>query len=325
MGRILEALRKGMAPPAADATEGGGRPSSFTLSHEEEPGGEAETPFIEVGPHRSMEASPSVLAATPEHEPADGPAAPHPLTVEPRNVAFRALPGSEYRGGHSSRIGPEVVAYHAPGDPVSGRYRDLLAALLTALGDLSGTRTGLAPRTVPGTPALLFTSARPAAGTTTVLLNLAVTAVRQGRRRVVVVDANFRRPGVAKRLGLPEIPGLREVLGGTVPLDHALRETEQTNLLVLTAGGPAVGEQAGMRFVAETVRSLLRQLRQRFDLVLVDAAPWDGRPDLTVPGTACDAVCLVAAEQEAETPEVDALLRGIPAQGAAVVGCVLTG
>jgi Mrp family chromosome partitioning ATPase len=307
-------MEEGQATTGEDA-----RPSPFVLSREEEREGEAEMPFIEVGPHRSMEASPSVLASTSEGGPGNGPAAPRPLFPEPRNVAFRALPGSEYRGGHGSRIAPEVVAYHAPGDPLSGRYRDLLAALLTALGDLSGTKASLSP------PALLFTSARPAAGTTTVLLNLAVTAARQGRRRVVVVDANFRRPAVAQRLGLPEIPGLREVLGGTISLDHALRETEQAHLLALPAGGPAAAEPGGMRFVGGTVRSLLRQLRQRFDLVLVDAAPWDGRPDVTVPGAACDAVCLVVAEQEAETPEVDALLRGIPAQGAGVVGCVLTG
>ena len=282
-------------------------------------------PFIEVGPHRSMEASPSVLATTPEERPEAGPTAPFPLTPDPRNVAFRAFPGDEYRGWQGSRFAPEVVAYHAPGDPVSGRYRDLLAALLTALGDVSGGRAGLPALAPPGAGALLFTSARPGAGTTTVLLNLAVTAVRQGRRRVVVVDANLRRPGVAARLGLPEVPGLREVLGGALPLDHALRETAQVNLLALTAGSPAGGERTGMRFVAETAHSLLRQLRQRFDLVLVDAPPWDGRPDVTVPGTACDAVCLVLAEQEAETPRVDDLLRAIPAQGARLVGCVLTG
>jgi Mrp family chromosome partitioning ATPase len=218
-----------------------------------------------------------------------------------------------------------LVAYHAPGDPVSGRYRDLLGALLAALGDVSGARGGLPTRTFPGAGALLFTSARPGAGTTTVLLNLAVTAVRQGRRRVVVVDANLRRPGVAARLGLPEFPGLCEVLGGTFSLDHALQETEQANLLALTAGFPSGGERAGVRFVAETVRSLLRQLRQRFDLVLVDAPPWDGRPDVALPATACDAVCLVLAGQEAETPRVDDLLRGIPAQGVRLVGCVLTG
>src|SRR5437588_769138 len=82
--------------------------------------------------------------------------------------------------------------------PAGKLYRDLLAAVLGA---------------APARPAvaLLFTAATAGAGATTVVLNLAVTAARQGRR-VVVVDVNVRRPAVAARLALCDRPGLAEVL-----------------------------------------------------------------------------------------------------------------
>jgi Mrp family chromosome partitioning ATPase len=212
--------------------------------------------------------------------------------------------------GPRSLIDPELVAFHSPGHPVSGQYRELLTALLTAL---PGVRH----------QALLFAPALAETTAVTVLLNVAVTAARQGRRRVAVVDANLRRPEVAARLGLEEAPGLREVLGGTATLEQALQETEQASLAALAAGASAAG--SGVRFVAETMRSLLRQLRQRFDLVLVNGPLWDGRPDGQVLGTACDAVYLVLPDREAETPEVDDLLQAVPRQGARLGGCILTG
>jgi Mrp family chromosome partitioning ATPase len=73
------------------------------------------------------------------------------------------------------------------------------------------------------------------------------------------------------------------------------------------------------------MRSLLGQLRQRFELVLVDGPRWDGRADATVPGTACDGVFLVLAEQEADTPPVHDLVRAMAEQGARLAGCILTG
>ncbi|HZY83278.1 MAG TPA: hypothetical protein VFE78_00495 [Gemmataceae bacterium] len=312
MGRVLDALRQAEAPHAEPTRR---PPPAETpapapeLAEDTDP--ETEIPFIEVGPRKSMEASPSVLACTPSAllaagRAAEAPAAPAPPT--PGAVVFRAL--GRAAAPCRSRIAPEVVAFHAPEQAAGAQYRDLLAALAAAG---PGVRQA----------ALLFTPALADADATAVVLNLAVTAARQGRRRVLAVDGNLRRPGVAWRLGVPEAPGLREVLGGAVTLDEAVQETEQPNLLALSAGAPAGG--VGPRFVAETMRSLLRQLRQRFDLVLVDGPRWDGRPDAALLAAACDAVYLVLPEKDAESPEVDELLQALPAQGARLAGCVLAG
>ncbi len=201
------------------------------------------------------------------------------------------------------------MAYHAPDQFAAQQYREVFEAVrnASAAGDRPAT--------------LLFVSALPRSGATTTLLNLAIIAAGQQRLPgVVVVDANFRRAAVAERLGLPAAPGLREAMAGTASLDEVIQATEQGNLFALTAGA---GDSGGVRFVAETLRSLLRQLRQRYPLVFVDGPRWDGRPEVAALGAACDAVFLVTPETEAETPQTDALLRLIAEQGARLAGCIL--
>ena len=169
---------------------------------------------------------------------------------------------------------------------------------------------------------LLFTAPTPEVGTTTVLLNVAISCARQGQHRVAVLDANCHRPALAARLGLPTVPGLREVLAGTISLARALQETGQDNLLALTAGDVAAASDC--RFSREAVRSVLKQLRDRFELVLVDAPCWNSHPDLIALGAACDAVYLVLEAAQAEKPETAQLLQVIPHQGSQLRGCILT-
>src|SRR5262249_17900147 len=109
---------------------------------------------------------------------------------------------------------------------------------------------------------------------------------------------------------------------GIASLEQALQETGQPNLLALTAG--EAGTIAAGRHVGDSVRHILGQLRERFDLVLVDAPCWDDRPDLVALVTACDAVYLVLPDREANAPEAHDLLRMIPHQGAPLRGCILT-
>jgi Mrp family chromosome partitioning ATPase len=316
MGRMLDALRRGDGG-SSDIESARGTALSVA---DAEPilVATEEIPFIEVGPRKSMEASPSVLACAPAATPTERREESAPSLPALRNVQFRALPG---RRDSRSSFAAELVAFHAPNQAAAQQYRAVLDAVVNA-------STALDRPT-----ALLFTSALPRGGTTNTLLNLAILAaapplcpppraggdIRAGRR-VVVVDANFRRPAVAERLGLPAAPGLREAMAGAIALDEAIQTTEQANLLALTAG---VRESNGVRFVADTLHSLLRQLRQRYPLVFVDGPRWDGKPDIVALAAACDAVFLVTPESEAETPQTEALLRLIPQQGARLAGCIL--
>ena len=357
MGRMLEALNQSGASPRPPSGSGRVVPPApvnpdsdavpFVSLDEDDSG----MPFIEVGPSRSVEGSPEVLAAGSRHVPVPMPPVEAkdqpvsrvlPLSEKPdtasaredrpvssgtplgvgrphRTAAFRPVPPPTPRGvmfrplpaegaEDPTDLAPEIVAYYDPSHKVSQEYRELLASLTAAA---PGVRT----------PALLFTAAASGAGTTTALLNVAVTAAAKGRR-TVVVDANLRRPAVADRLGIEGRPGLRELLSGGATLEEAVVPTRQANLSAVCAGGSAAGS---VRFPADSLRSLFRQLRQRFDLVLIDGPCWDGRPEVAALGTACDAAYLVTAEAESESAAVDELLRIIPGQGVRLAGCVVAG
>jgi Mrp family chromosome partitioning ATPase len=169
---------------------------------------------------------------------------------------------------------------------------------------------------------VLCTASCAGAGTTTVLLNVAITAARQEDRHVLVVDANGRTPAVARRLGLSAAPGLREVLAGAVSLGPTIQQTAQRNLCALTAGQG--GEDGGVRPVVEALPMVLRMLREQFPLVFVDASPCDDGPLAATLASACDAAYLVVEQAQAETPEVVELLRTLRQQGGPLYGCILT-
>ena len=100
--------------------------------------------------------------------------------------------------------------------------------------------------------------------------------------------------------------------------NQALQQTDVAHLTFLPAGALAT---TGLRLVVETPGSLLRKLRQRYDLLFVLAPAWhDGGEALA---TTCDAVYLVLPEHEAGSPQVDELLRTFPQQGVHLGGCIL--
>jgi Mrp family chromosome partitioning ATPase len=321
MGRMLEAFklidpqrpRTPEAPPMPRLEWPRPEPAAQSMTPADE-----EMPFIEVGgPRETLEASPEVLAARSKltAEPAvQGPrlraVVPPTLADAPTrimSVIFRPLPADPSPlGAVQRRFAPELIAFHRSEHPLSEQYRVLAE--------------GIAEQLPAGrSQVVLFTALVPEAGTTTVLLNAAITFARQGRLRVCVVDANFRRPALARRLGLPDAPGLHELLSGTATLAEVLQETGQPNLFAL-----ATGDGGAARTPSDSLRHVLRQLRERFDLVLVDGPCWDGRPELVALGSACDVVYLVLPEAEAGTPDTEAWVRTLPQEGARLRGCIVT-
>jgi len=200
-----------------------------------------------------------------------------------------------------------VIVYHQPDHPVSSEYRTVRDEIRKQFEE-------------PTPRVLLFAAATPVAGTTTVLLNTAASLTQDGAR-VLIVDANFDRPAVARRLGIPETPGLAEVLGQTVPLAWALQPTAVENLHALAAGLPA---DETPRVMAADLPRLLSQLRQWFDWVLVDGGVWDEWLGQESAGPACDAVYLVTRQVDIDRPEFAGLRVSVANSGGVLRGYVTT-
>jgi Mrp family chromosome partitioning ATPase len=303
MGKMLEALQQSGGPKPRTP-----EPAPVAAGPAVE--AEEEMSFIEVGGKRGpLEASPDVLATAPPTPILKLPrlVAPAVEEPEPAGLTVQFRPVQAELPPPQARFAPELIAFHRPDSPLSRQYQGLGTSLLASLA------AGRAR-------VLMFTAVAPGAGTTTVLLNVAISFARQGKLRVVVVDANLQQPAVAERFGLPAVPGLAEVLGGAAALPDVLQETGQPNLLALTAGDTSCRPRLG----GEAMRSLVRQLRERFELVLLDTACWPAQPGLLPLATACDAAYLVSPAAEAQGPEAEGLLQEMRRQGVPVRGHLLT-
>jgi Mrp family chromosome partitioning ATPase len=117
-------------------------------------------------------------------------------------------------------------------------------------------------------------------------------------------------------------PGLRDVLTGRFPLPRALRESGLSNLLALTSGATAPPNTPWPS--AESLRTVLRQLRKHFDWVLVDVPSWDAGPEMAGLASATDAVYLVLRPADLGTPRVAELVQLIPHLGTHVGGYIVS-
>jgi Mrp family chromosome partitioning ATPase len=311
MAKVLDVLRQAEAKCddiAAASPAGESAKDDFVPNF----GGE-DVPFVEVGPARSLEGSAAVLAVLPPRlriapqPPADaGPILDISAAIGgPLGVCLRPLPDGLALRPPGERFATDLLAFHQPEHPAVAEYRQLARTLLEGA--------------VPGAArVLLCAGTGPTVGATSVVLNLAVCLAGPGDRRVLVVDANLSRPTVAERLGLRGRPGLAEVLAGTESLDRALQETGLANLTALTAGRASRERSGGAG--REAFRPVLRQLRDRFDVVLIDG----GADAAALPGP-CDAVYLVVPQTAADTPATADLARALLRQGVPLRGCILTG
>jgi receptor protein-tyrosine kinase len=203
-------------------------------------------------------------------------------------------------------IGPptqDLVSYHRPEHPAARQFRRLT--------------DGIAAQFPSGKSAvLLFTAASsPIAGNAAA--NIAVTRVNDGVGRVLVIEAERYDGSSARQFGVPEVPGLRELLARTVPLGLAIYRTGVDCVYCLPAGLARIGIDEAARMPA-----LLDQLRSRFDWILVDAPPW-GTHAMADWANASNGTYLVLKPDELDSPHVDATHEGISRAGGKLRGCVI--
>lgn len=115
-----------------------------------------------------------------------------------------------------------------------------------------------------------LTSALPGEGKSTISLGLAAACAREPGRRVLLVEADLRRPSVAATLQLPPAPGLGEWLEGN--LDQVpVRRVEPGGFHLIVAGQVPLRNPETMG--SPLMEALLRAARSDFDVVLLDAPP----------------------------------------------------
>lgn len=158
----------------------------------------------------------------------------------------------------SLQVSPMFVAATSPGSSAAEHYRLLRARIER---QESGRRKQV----------LVVTSSCVGDGKTTTSANLALTMAQDFGQSVVLVEGDLRRPTLARQFGLPDGPGLVDVLVGAVPLQAALVELPGHGLHVLPGGLPTQ-RSAGL-VASAALRRMMDTLRGRFDRIVLDAPP----------------------------------------------------
>lgn len=118
---------------------------------------------------------------------------------------------------------------------------------------------------------ILVTSAMPSDGKTSVAMNLALIIAQRGRR-VVLLDADLRKPNVHRVLGIPNNEGLSDIFLGQVSVQDAMRLWRDGKLNAVTSGtmAPNPTELLGSRRMDQ----VLAELKELADVVIVDSPPF---------------------------------------------------
>jgi capsular exopolysaccharide synthesis family protein len=170
---------------------------------------------------------------------------------------------------------------------------------------------------------ILLTSAQPAEGKSTTALHLATILGQQGRR-VLVIDADLRRPTLHEKLDIPNDRGLSTMLS-EVDAPTALRSIDgRDDVWVLTAG-PRPPYPAEL-LSSPRMQSLLQEWRANFDFILIDSPPSLAVTDAVLLSPLVDITLLIARQHVSTMHGIKSAHRKLNANGNTVnVAVVLNG
>jgi polysaccharide biosynthesis transport protein len=174
--------------------------------------------------------------------------------------------------------------------------------------------------TEEGGRSLVVTSTGPGEGKTTVAANLAV-ALAQAGQRVLLVDADMRKPKVHIAFKESQAPGLSNVLVGNAKASEAVRKTTVQNLWLLLSGltPPNPAELLG----SQRFRDFLTTLQEHFDWVIVDTPPVMAVTDASVVAHLSNGVVFVIGCEQTSKYTANAALEQLEAAKAKFLGGVL--
>ena len=197
-----------------------------------------------------------------------------------------------------------------PHDQIAEQYRRLRNSI-HALNPDTAART------------VTITSAVQGEGKSVALLNLALAMSEMPQHKVCVIDADLQQPSLEDYLEIPRRQGMADLLRGTLGLEQSIRQTSVPGLSIVGAGN--VPRRPGQLMSADRVRSVINQLKRRFDYVLIDTAPALVINDAAMLGAISDGIVLIVRLGYTPRHLVEQAYNLLESVGGNVLGTCLTG
>lgn len=169
---------------------------------------------------------------------------------------------------------------------------------------------------------MCITSGAAGEGKSITLLNLAISIGESGKK-VLLIDADLRRPSVARLLVEKSTPGLSNILVGQASVAEALRKDMYRNLDVILSGDvpPNPSELIG----SEKMQELIEELSTQYDYILVDTPPVGVVSDTCLVANFLDGVLVLAWQGRSQKEAVRKAVNNLNLTGAKILGYVLNG
>jgi len=200
-----------------------------------------------------------------------------------------------------------LISFLEPQSEIAEAYRALRTSIL--LSSVSHP-----PKTI------LVTSSVPQDGKTMTCLNIAIVLAQQGKR-VLLLDADMRRPNIHKAFGISSHVGLSNVLTGGATDNEAIQPTMQSNLFVVPAGPvpPHPAELLG----SSVMHDLLTKWRDEYDHVILDSPPVISVTDPVLLSVKADAVILIVRSGQTTAAHVRRTRNLLQSVKASLLGVVV--
>ncbi len=230
------------------------------------------------------------------------------IPAETDGYRRKQMAGGPSLGAAAGPNGVGLAVLKRPSSPMAESFRSL--------------RTSVLLSTAPRPPqTLLVTSAQMGEGKTSTATNLAMSfAQRQGP--VLIIDADMRRPSVAKTLGVANERGLSSFLTGAHSLDEVLIQYERTPNLWILPAGPRPPDPAEL-LSSHMMDATLKDLLKRFTQIVIDSPPLLLVTDAVILSANVDGVILVVASGTTARGALARAHRILENAGSRVLGMVL--
>ena len=183
--------------------------------------------------------------------------------------------GKKLQPAESAAI--ELISHAAPSSLLAEAYRSLRASLILS-----------SPNHPPRT--ILVTSAVPGEGKTATASNIAISLTQTGAR-VLLIDADMRRPRMEGLFGIRDKPGLANFLTGAEQLQSVIHPTPVADLFLIPCG--AIPPNPGELILSGRFREMLDTLRARFEYVIIDSPPLTNVSEGRIIATSVEGVVFV--------------------------------
>ncbi|MBP1046360.1 CpsD/CapB family tyrosine-protein kinase [Enterococcus sp. BWM-S5] len=216
----------------------------------------------------------------------------------------------KYLKNQESDKGVSLITLADKASPVSEQYRTIRTNIQYSMVDYD-LRT------------LVITSSGPGEGKSTTAANLAVVFANSGKK-VLLVDADLRKPTVARTFSLSNTNGLSSILGNRqIYLDQAIQDSGVDNLSVLTSGPkpPNPSELLG----SQRMERLIEELGKRYDLIIFDMPPVVTVTDAQILSSKVNGTILVVREGVSKRESLKKAKSLLEYVGANVLGVVYNG